>query len=134
MIHLRQAGPKFATARAWACDNNQGMCCFDVVVSTVPFIANNRIDIGRVSLGETVGVDLDIASFQFVLKNIDSWLVFKASDNHGSDVDSPTAQIINLSHDINVVGDPEVCSHLPTFDVACIDTQDDVCVSFELLQ
>ena len=130
MIHLRKAGPKLATARTGTGDNNQWMSCFDVIVGTVSSIADDHIDIRRIPFGVTVSVDLDIASFQFVLENIYCWLVFEASDNHSSYIDPPTTQVIDLSHDINVIGDPEVCSHFSPFDVASIDTQDNICIPF----
>src|SRR5210317_842977 len=134
MIHLRQTGSEFATARTGTGDNNQGMCCFDVVIGTVPCITDDHIDIRRIPFGESVSVDLDIASLQFVSEDINRGLIFKASDNHGSDIDPPATQVIDLSHDVNIIGDPEICPHFPTFDVTCIDTQDDICVPLEFLQ
>ena len=134
VVQLRQAGSQLAAAGSGSGDHNDGLGGLDVFVGAVAFVADDGVDLGRVTLGETVGVHLDAAAFQFVLKSPGGELARKTGDDHRAQRDAPGGQIVDQLQGVGIIGDAEVGADLFPFDVTGEDAQQDVGLVLELLQ
>ena len=69
MIELGQAGGQLAAAGPGPGDDDEGVLGLDVVIRAVAFVADDDVDVGRIALGEAVGVDADALALELVLED-----------------------------------------------------------------
>ena len=91
VVELGQAGGQLAAARPRPGDDDQRMLGLDVVVGAVAVVADDDVDVGRIALGEAVGVDADAPPLELVLEDPRRGLVVEAGDDDGPDLDAPLA-------------------------------------------
>ena len=111
-----------------------GLLGLDVVVGPVALVADDDVDVGRIALGEAVGVDPDAPPLELVLEDPGRGLVVEPGDDDGPDLDAPLAQVVDELHGVDVVGDAEIGPHLLPLDVAGVDAEEDIGLVLELLE
>ncbi len=134
VVELGQAGGQLAAARPRPGDDDQGVLGLDVVVGPVALVADDDVDVGRVALGEAVGVDPDALPLELVLEDAGGRLVVEPGDDDGLDADAPLAEVVDELEGVDVVGVAEVGPHLAAFDVAGVDAEQEIGLAAELLE
>ncbi len=132
MVKLRQAGGQLTASRAGAGYDDERLFRFDVVVGAIALIADDRLHVRRVALGETVGVNPDAPPLQLVLEELGRGLIVEAGDDDADDVDVPAPEIVNQLEGVGVVGYAEIGADLFSLDVSRIDAQEDIGLVLEL--
>ena len=134
MVDLGEAGGQLAASGPGPGDDDQGVLGLDVVVGAVALVADDDVDVGRIALGEAVGIDADALPLELVLEDAGGRLVVEPGDDHGPDLDAPLAQVVDELHGVDVVRVAEIGPHLFPFDVAGIDAEQEVGLAAELLE
>ena len=78
--------------------------------------------------------DADAVFFEAAFEVERGGLAVKSCDDDSRDVDVAVAEVIDESEGVVVVGDAEVCADFLAFDIACMDTDNDVSIGCKILQ
>ena len=126
MIELAETGRQLAAARAGRGDDDERLCRLDIRVGAVALGADDRLDVGRVALGEPVNIGADAHVFQLFLKDRRGGLLGVLRDDDGVDGDSQLGEVVDEAQRVLIVGDAEVGAHLVFFNRAGADAHDDL--------
>ena len=126
MIYLRKTSGEFAAAGTRCGDDHQGFGGDDIGVGTVALVADDVIHVRRVARDGTVDVIRDAAGFQLVGKGIRRGLPRILRDDHAVDGDAEFCENVDLTEQVHLVADAEVCTHFRFLDITGTDTENDL--------
>ena len=128
MIQLGQAGSHLSASRSRRCDNDQRTGGFDVIILSIAFVAHDMRNIVRISVDGIQNVYRDIQFFQFFLEGICTFLTGVLGDRNASHIQTFSAECLDQSQHIHIIGDTEVPADLIFFNIAGADNNNDFCL------
>ena len=134
MIQLAQTCCQFTAARTWCSHYHNRFGSFDIWILAVAFLAYDGINIHRIAFGCLMFVYFDASAFQFVDKHLRCRLMIIAGDYHTVYFQFPRTQIINQTHNIHIISNPEVPANFVSFNIACIYTDNNFYFIFQFVQ
>ena len=126
MINLGEAGSHFSAARSRRGDDHQRPGGLDIIIFTIPLIADNQGGIAGIPRDHIMQIDPDAQLFQIFTEGIGIFLPAVLRDADTADIQAAAAELIHQTQHIRIVGDPQIPPHLVLVDVHGTDNDDDL--------
>ena len=126
MVQLAHTGSKLTTAGTGRRNDHQFAAGFNKLILAVTLITNDVADIGGVTLNSIVMVDLHTHRLQPGLEGLRQNLTIVAGQHHGAHVQAESAEHIDQSNHIPVIGNAQITTDLVLFDIVRIDSDHDL--------
>ena len=119
MIYLGKAGSHFTASGSGCGDDNQRSGRFDIFVLSVSVIADNQGNVGRIAFDRIMTIHLHTKGFEFLLVSNCGSLVCKMCQADTSDIQSVSAECVNQTKHVHVIGNAKVGTYFVLLNILC---------------
>ena len=134
MIQLGKAGGHFAASRAGRRDDNQRFGGFHIFVAAVAFIADNQVDIIRITFNYIMKIRTETQIGQAAAVLVGGGLSRILGDNNGIGQEAHFAEGFDKAQDLSVVGKAGIPADFIFFNGRRADDQYDFRLILQLLE
>ena len=134
MVKLGKAGCHLSASRSRCGNDNERAGCLDVLVLSVSLIAHDQRHIMRVARNRVVNVNRDAELLQSLLESVCTVLSGILRDDNTADIEAASAELINQTEHVAVIGDAEVAADFVFLNIACGNCHYNLCLVGELHQ
>ena len=119
MVKLGKAGCHLSASRSRCGNDNERAGCLDVLVLSVSLIAHDQRHIMRVARNRVVNVNRDAELLQSLLESVCTVLSGILRDDNTADIEAASAELINQTEHVAVIGDAEVAADFVFLNIGC---------------
>ena len=119
VVKLGKTGCHLSASRSRCGNDNERACRFDVFVLSISLIAYDQRYIVRVARNCVVNVNRDAELLQSLFKGICAVLAGILGNYYASDVEAASAELVDQTEYITVVGDAEVTADFVFLNIGC---------------
>ena len=128
MVELGEAGCHFSTSRSRCGDDYKWSCCFDVIIFSITFIANDKRNIAWIAINGVENIYFDAEFFQFLFEINSSRLTGKLCDCNASDIKSTLLKNFSKTQYISIISNTKVTTNFIFFNISSTDYNDNFCM------
>ena len=134
MVKLGKAGCHLSASRSRCGNDNERAGCLDVLVLSVSLIAHDQWHIMRIARNRVVNVNRDAELLQSLLESVCTVLSGILRDDNTADIEAASAELINQTEHVAVIGDAEVAADFVFLNIGCGNRHYDLSLVGELHQ
>ena len=112
MVELGKAGCHLSASRSRRGNDNERAGCLDVLVLSVSLIAHDQWHIMRIARNRVVNVNRDAELLQSLFERVCAVLAGVLGDDNASDIEAASAELVDQTEHVAVIGDAEVTADL----------------------
>ena len=134
MVKLGKAGCHLSASRSRCGNDNERAGCLDVLVLSVSLIAHDQRHIMRVARNRVVNVNRDAELLQSLLERVCAVLAGVLGDDNASDIEAASAELVDQTEHVAVIGDAEVTADFVFLNIGCGNCHYNLCLIGKLHQ
>ena len=134
MVKLGKAGCHLSASRSRCSNDNERAGCLDVLVLSVSLIAHDQRHIVRIARNRVVNVNRDAELLQSLFERVCAVLAGVLGDDNASDIEAASAELVDQTEHVTVIGDAEVAADFVFLNIGCGNRHYDLSLVGELHQ